>query len=211
VGRFSGGEKARLTLALLVRQRPNLLILDEPTNHLDIEMREALAEALVDFEGALIVVAHDRHLLASATDQWMLVADGKVAEFEGDLDDYREWARQYRARASGLARSEPASASVSRRDERRAQAEARQKLAGARKPFERRLAAIEAELAPLAAEAKEAEAWLATGAAYEEANRERLQEMLKRRGELAGRIAALEEDWLWNQAAMEKAVDSLDS
>jgi ATP-binding cassette subfamily F protein 3 len=208
VASFSGGEKARLALALIVWQRPNLLLLDEPTNHLDIEMREALAEALVDFEGALIVVAHDRHLLASATDQWMLVADGGVAEFEGDLDDYREWAKQYRARASGLARVDAAQPALSRRDERRAEAEARQKLAGARKPFEKKLAAIEAELAPLAAEAREAEAWLATAEAYEEANRERLQEMLRRRGELASRIAQLEEDWLWNQAEMERVVEA---
>ena len=207
VASFSGGEKARLALALIVWQRPNLLLLDEPTNHLDIEMREALAEALVDFEGALIVVAHDRHLLASATDQWMLVANGRVAEFEGDLDDYKEWARQYRARALGSSDTAAVPA-VSRKDERRAEAEARQRLAGARKPFEKRLAAIEAELAPLAAEAKEAEAWLANAEAYEEPNRERLQEMLRRRGELASRIAQLEEDWLWNQAAMEKAVDA---
>jgi ATP-binding cassette subfamily F protein 3 len=147
VASFSGGEKARLALALIVWQRPNLLLLDEPTNHLDIEMREALAEALVDFEGALIVVAHDRHLLASATDQWMLVADGTVAEFEGSLDDYKEFAKQYRARASGQAQ-QAASPAVSRKDERRAEAQERQRLAGARKPFEKRLAAIEAELAP---------------------------------------------------------------
>jgi ATP-binding cassette subfamily F protein 3 len=91
VGRFSGGEKARLTLALLVRQKPNLLILDEPTNHLDIEMREALAEALQDYDGALVVVAHDRHLLRATADVLWLVADGQVAPFEGDLDDYRDW------------------------------------------------------------------------------------------------------------------------
>ena len=206
VASFSGGEKARLALALIVWQRPNLLLLDEPTNHLDIDMREALAEALVDFEGALIVVAHDRHLLASATDQWMLVADGKVAEFEGDLDDYKEWTRQHRARASGEA-TDAAPAGASRKDERRAEAEARARVAGAKKPFEKKLAAIEAELAPLAAEARESEAWLATAEAYEEANRERLQETLRRRGEIASRIAVLEEDWLWNQAAMEKAVE----
>src|SRR5213075_1829887 len=93
VASLSGGEKARLALALIVWQRPNLLLLDEPTNHLDIEMRESLAQALVDFEGGLIVVAHDRHLLSAATDQWMLVADGKVAPFEGGLDDYKEWVR----------------------------------------------------------------------------------------------------------------------
>src|SRR5204863_5847528 len=86
VASFSGGEKARLALALIVWQRPNLLLLDEPTNHLDIEMREALAQALTDFEGALVVVAHDRHLLSAATDQWLLVADGRVAPFDGDLD-----------------------------------------------------------------------------------------------------------------------------
>src|SRR5450631_3522855 len=91
VAEFSGGEKARLTLALLARQRPNLLLLDEPTNHLDIEMREALTEALQDYDGALIVVAHDRHLLRATTDELWLVADGKVAQFDGDLDDYRRW------------------------------------------------------------------------------------------------------------------------
>jgi ATP-binding cassette subfamily F protein 3 len=208
VASFSGGEKARLALALIVWQRPNLLLLDEPTNHLDIDMREALAEALVDFEGALIVVAHDRHLLASATDQWMLVADGRVAPFEGDLDDYKEWAKRYRARASGVNREESAQApGVSRKDERRAEAEVRQRLAQARKPFERKLASIEAELEPLSVESREAEAWLASGEAYEEANRERLQSVLKRRGELAERIALLEEDWLWNQAQMEKALE----
>ena len=203
---FSGGEKARLALALIVWQRPNLLLLDEPTNHLDIDMREALAEALIDFEGALIVVAHDRHLLASATDQWRLVADGRVAEFDGDLDDYKEWARQYRARASGVSRTESAAPAVSRKDERRAEAEARQKAASARKPYEKKLAAIEAELGTLTAESAEAETWLASSEAYQEGNRERLQETLKRRGELAERIAVLEEDWLWNQAAMEKAI-----
>ena len=100
VADFSGGEKARLALALIVWERPNLLVLDEPTNHLDIEMREALAQALQDFEGTLIVVAHDRHLLEAATDQWWLVADGRVAPFDGDLDDYREWSRQYRVRGT---------------------------------------------------------------------------------------------------------------
>jgi ATP-binding cassette subfamily F protein 3 len=92
VGRFSGGEKARLVLAMIVRAKPQLLILDEPTNHLDIEMREALAEALQDFDGALVVVAHDRHLLTATTDAFWLVHGGRVAPFDGDLDDYRTWA-----------------------------------------------------------------------------------------------------------------------
>ena len=206
VASFSGGEKARLALALIVWQRPNLLLLDEPTNHLDIEMREALAQALTDFEGALVVVAHDRALLSAATDQWLLVAGGRVAPFEGDLDDYKEWAKQYQRTRDGKreAREEGAQ---SRKEERRAEAARRQREADARRPFEKRLAAIEAELAPLEAEASEVERWLASGEAYEESQRERLQATLRRRGEIATRVSQLEEDWLWSQAAMEREVN----
>ncbi len=204
VASFSGGEKARLALALIVWQRPNLLLLDEPTNHLDIEMREALAEALTDFEGALVVVAHDRHLLAATTDQWLLVADGRVAPFDGDLDDYKQWAREYHSR--GSRRDESVVAAPNRREERRIQAQARQREAQAKKPFEKRLAAIDAELAALTQESSAAEAWLATAEAYETGNRERLQEALKRRAENAGRVSALEDDWLWIQAEMERGI-----
>jgi len=87
---FSGGEKARLALALIVWQRPNLLLLDEPTNHLDLETREALAVALAQFEGTLVLVSHDRHLLRATTDQLLIVKDGSVRAFDGDLEDYRE-------------------------------------------------------------------------------------------------------------------------
>ena len=204
VANFSGGEKARLALALIVWQRPNLLLLDEPTNHLDIEMRESLAQALVDFEGGLIVVAHDRHLLAAATDQWMLVADGRVAPFEGDLDDYKTWLKQ---KARGATSGDTAPVLPTRKDERRAEAEARQREARARKPFEKRLAEIEAELGELSRESADTETWLASTDAYEETNRERLQAALRRRGETAARIATLEEDWLWTQAQMESEVN----
>ncbi|HET9577802.1 MAG TPA: ATP-binding cassette domain-containing protein, partial [Usitatibacter sp.] len=209
VGAFSGGEKARLALALIVWEKPNLLLLDEPTNHLDIEMRESLAEALVDFEGALVVVAHDRHLLAAATDQWMLVADGRVAPFDGDLDDYKAWAAQHRARSGSGAREDASGGlpAVSRRDERRAEAAARQKAAAVRKPFEKRIASLEAELEGLSREAADAEDWLASQEAYAEANRERLQATLRRRAELASRIATLEEDWLRVQAELEKELE----
>jgi ATP-binding cassette subfamily F protein 3 len=208
VASFSGGEKARLALALIVWQRPNLLLLDEPTNHLDIDMREALAQALTDFEGALIVVAHDRHLLSAATDQWMLVADGVVRPFEGDLDDYKEWARQYHSRGP---RAQPGAAvpAGNRKEERRAEANVRRREAEAKKPFEKKLAAIEGELEPLAREAKETEAWLATAEAYEDAHKERLQVALRRRGEVAERISLLENDWLWIQAQMEKEIDKV--
>jgi ATP-binding cassette subfamily F protein 3 len=91
VEHFSGGEKARLALALIVWQKPNLLLLDEPTNHLDLDTREALAVALAQFEGTLILVSHDRHLLRATTDQFLIVANGTVQPFDGDLEDYREW------------------------------------------------------------------------------------------------------------------------
>jgi ATP-binding cassette subfamily F protein 3 len=204
VASFSGGEKARLALALIVWQRPNLLLLDEPTNHLDIEMRESLAQSLTDFEGALVVVAHDRHLLSAATDQWFLVADGAVAPFDGDLDDYKEWAREFHARC---ARPEAARPAGDRRAERRSEAQARQRMADARKPFEKKIKAIEAELGALSAERGELESRLASSEAYEETGRELLQETLRRRGEVATRIAKLEEDWLWCQAQMEAEVN----
>ena len=108
VGRFSGGEKARLTLALLVARRPNLLLLDEPTNHLDIDMRQALTVALQSFEGGLIVVSHDRHLIKTVADSLWLVADGKLQVFDGDLDDYQQWLRS-RAKAAPPAASKRAS------------------------------------------------------------------------------------------------------
>src|SRR5206468_12217368 len=88
---FSGGEKARLALALIVWQRPNLLLLDEPTNHLDLERREALTVALAQFEGTLVLVSHDRHLLRATTDQFLIIAEGRLAPFDGDLEDYRDW------------------------------------------------------------------------------------------------------------------------
>jgi ATP-binding cassette subfamily F protein 3 len=142
-------------------------------------------------------------LLAAATDQWMLVADGRVVPFEGDLDDYKEWLK--RRSAGGAPREE--TAGLSRRDERRVEAEARQREARARKPFEKRLAEIESELEALSRESTEAEAWLASEDAYREPNRERLQATLKRRADTAARIATLEDDWLWTQAAMEKEVN----
>jgi ATP-binding cassette subfamily F protein 3 len=169
-------------------------------------MREALAQALTDFEGALIVVAHDRHLLSAATDQWMLVADGAVRPFEGDLDDYKEWARQYHSRGARSETRAPASG-ANRKEERRAEASMRRRESEARKPFEKRLASIEKELGPLTAESRETEAWLATAGAYEEDNKERLQASLKRRGELSERIARLEDDWLHAQAEMERELE----
>jgi ATP-binding cassette, subfamily F, member 3 len=115
VGRFSGGEKARLTLALLVARRPNLLLLDEPTNHLDIDMRHALTVALQGFEGGMVVVSHDRHLIKTVADSLWLVADGKLQVFDGDLDDYQQWLRS-RGKAEAPAAKSPAKSATRRRD-----------------------------------------------------------------------------------------------
>src|SRR5205085_7077338 len=121
VSELSGGEKARLTLALLVRQRPNLLLLDEPTNHLDIDMREALTEALQDYDGALVVVAHDRHLLRATADELWIAAEGQLAPFDGDLDDYAEWVLKRQRRAQPDTR-DTARPGEERRAQKRAQA-----------------------------------------------------------------------------------------
>ena len=129
---FSGGEKARLALALIVWQRPNLLLLDEPTNHLDLDMRHALNVALQDYEGALIVVSHDRHLLRTTTDAFLIVGHGRARPFDGDLDDYRDWLaeREKAARAAQEAAQAKAAGGPSaaeKREQKRADAETRQR------------------------------------------------------------------------------------
>jgi ATP-binding cassette, subfamily F, member 3 len=199
---FSGGEKARLALALIVWQRPNLLLLDEPTNHLDIEMREALAEALQDFEGTLVVIAHDRHLLKATTDQLLLVADGKLQEFEGDLDDYKAWAREYHARQRGPGGTDKSEA-AERKAQKRAEAEERQRSYAARKPFEQKLAKLEKELDALNAERVELDNWLAAETAYSEENKALLQEKLKRQGEVKQALEDLEWQWFEVQQKLE--------
>jgi len=153
---FSGGEKARLVLALIVYQRPNLLLLDEPTNHLDLDMREAIVMALQSFEGAIVVVSHDRHLLASTTDEFYLVAHGKVAPFNGDLADYYQWLQQDQ-RNQAEAKTESSNSAVQRKDQKRLEAELRnlqrplkqriEKLEQVQEKCQQALAAIEQQLA----------------------------------------------------------------
>jgi len=135
----------------------------------------------------------------------MLVADGELKEFEGDLDDYKEWVKE--RQAAGGKRQAAGERGITRKEEKRVEAQARQRESQARKPFEKRLAAIEAELEPLQLEARETDAWLATGEAYEEGNRERMQASLKRQAEIRARIAELEDEWLWTHAEMEKQVN----
>jgi ATP-binding cassette subfamily F protein 3 len=206
VGRFSGGEKARLTLALIVRQKPNLLLLDEPTNHLDIEMREALTEALQDYGGALVVVAHDRHLLRATTDALWLVADGRIAQFDGDLDDYRDWVLSLRRRERVEPESGVAAAPVDRKAQKREEAAARQRLADARRPIAARQAAIEKKMAGYNREKEKLDAWLAAPEAYAEAMKDELKSNVARQGEVVWQLAQLETEWLELAEALEKIV-----
>ncbi|MFO1303116.1 MAG: ATP-binding cassette domain-containing protein [Burkholderiales bacterium] len=206
VEHFSGGEKARLTLALIVRQKPNLLLLDEPTNHLDIEMREALTEALQDYDGALVVVAHDRHLLRATTDTLWIVTDGKVAPFDGDLDDYREWVLQQKRRERAGGEMVP---EEKRGDDRKArkreEAKERQRLSEARKPLLARQSAIERDMDALTQEKDALDAFLASEAAYADDARESLKERVARQGELTWQLARLETEWLEIAETLEKA------
>ena len=206
VREFSGGEKARLTLALLVRQRPNLLLLDEPTNHLDIDMREALTEALQDYTGALIVVAHDRHLLRATVDELWLVADGALALFDGDLDDYRQWVLAGRGREAAATMADGASPAPDRKTQKRAEAAARQRLAELRKPLQQRIEHIEQRIDLLSTERRGLDEWLATSDAYVEDNKERLIASLARRGDLDWQLARDEAEWLELHEALERAV-----
>jgi len=199
VGGFSGGEKARLALALVVFRRPNLLLLDEPTNHLDSDTREALAEALQDFAGAIVLVAHDRGLLRACCDEYRLVRDGRVTAFDGDLDDYARLVLRKPAAATDAA------AGASRRDDRRERAEQRARLAPLRREAER----IEKQLATLEAERSRVEAELADPALYDGSQGTRIADLTARRGRLGVEIGALEEAWLDRQAALEQAADDL--
>ncbi|WP_018232470.1 ATP-binding cassette domain-containing protein [Thioalkalivibrio thiocyanodenitrificans] len=194
VAPFSGGEKARLVLAMLVYQRPNLLLLDEPTNHLDLEMRLALELALQDYQGALVVVSHDRHLLESVCDELVLVADGAVTPFDGDLEDYRQWlARREPATGDAApAGAAPESEPRDRRARRREAAEARQRL----KPLRDACTRLERRHGELETEMSRIEARLAEPDIYDEANKAELQDLLTRQGTLARELEAVESEWM---------------
>jgi ATP-binding cassette subfamily F protein 3 len=200
LGPMSGGEKARCALALLAWHRPNLLLLDEPTNHLDMETREALTMALSSYEGALLLVSHDRHLLRATCDQLWLVHDGRVAPFDGDLDDYGALVL-----ASRRERGEAAAASdgPNRREQRKQEAEARQRLASSRRPLQNRLQKLEGELAGVSTELRELDARLADPGFYHAGSEDEVAKLLKRRGELARRVEELESAWIEVTTALE--------
>ncbi|MDR5902511.1 ATP-binding cassette domain-containing protein [Halomonas icarae] len=207
VGRFSGGEKARLALALVAWQKPNLLLLDEPTNHLDLEMREALTEALAGFEGTVIIVSHDRHLLRASVDEFWRVADHRVEPFDGDLEDYRLWLKARlegeRREARGDRQERQLEGGVPREDRkasRRAAAELREKLRPLKKQRDRAEQAMEKVQAELAG----VEEVLGDAELYTDpARKEELTATLARQGELKSRLEDLEAEWLAAEEALE--------
>jgi len=189
---FSGGEKARLALALIAWERPNLLLLDEPTNHLDLEMRLALTMALQEFSGAVLVVSHDRHLLKSTTDNFYLVADGKVEEFDGDLEDYTRWLVEYRQRNAPVSNMPVNPDKTDKKAQRQAAAALRQQLA----PHKREADKLEAELGKLHEKLAKIDASLGDSDIYEPARKNELRDLLAEQAKLKVREAELEEVWM---------------
>ncbi|VEF13568.1 ABC transporter ATP-binding protein [Pseudomonas fluorescens] len=189
---FSGGEKARLALALIAWERPNLLLLDEPTNHLDLEMRLALTMALQEFSGAVLVVSHDRHLLKSTTDNFYLVADGKVEEFDGDLEDYARWLVEYRQRNAPVSNTPVNPDKTDKKAQRQAAAALRQQLA----PHKREADKLEAELGKLHEKLAKVDASLGDSDIYEPARKNELRDLLAEQAKLKVREAELEEAWM---------------
>ncbi len=203
---FSGGEKARLALALIVWQRPNLLLLDEPTNHLDLETREALTEALAQFEGTLLLVSHDRHLLRATTDEFLIVADGRLSSFDGDLDDYRDWL--FKAKADMAATASDSSANtaplIDRKDQKRLEAQERQRLSSLRKPLEKKLQKVEAEMSDLQNEKLLIETALADSGIYDVNRKEALKQLLDKQVQCRLALEKIESEWLQLQEALEE-------
>ena len=201
---FSGGEKARLVLALIVWQRPNLLLLDEPTNHLDLDMRQALTEALVDYEGSLVVVSHDRHLLRNTVEEFYLVHDKQVEEFKGDLDDYQKWLTEQNNQsttksAEEKADTENANSSQNRKEQKRREAELRQQTA----PLRKKITQLEEKMNKLSEQLAEIENSLADSELYNAENKEKLTALLAQQVDAKKTLEKLEVDWLEAQEALE--------
>ena len=197
---FSGGEKARLALAMIVWQKPNLLLLDEPTNHLDLDMRHALTLALQSFQGALIVVSHDRSLLEATTDSFLLIEQGRLKTFDGDLEDYR----RYRLAQENAAAPAASSQSQNRKDVKRVEAQIRQEKARLGKPLQQKIDQAEKEMAALSEIQTACEAFLAQEDAYSDANKTKLQQTLAQLAETKVKLEKQEENWLAWQEELEQ-------
>ncbi|MBN2864481.1 MAG: ATP-binding cassette domain-containing protein [Thiotrichales bacterium] len=209
VATFSGGEKARLALAMIVYQKPNLIILDEPTNHLDMDTRDALDMALQDFNGALILVTHDKHLLASIADQFWWVHDGDVQLYHGDLESYLQ------ARLKAIKETQAVAKSVgseevlskSKKQQRQQNANVRKQLDQKIKPLQQAVKKLEKQLEAAQVELASLHAQMEDSAIYEAANKQKLTDVIKRQAELEGLIEEVEMDWLEHQEKIEEVTD----
>jgi ATP-binding cassette subfamily F protein 3 len=199
---FSGGEKSRLALALLIRTKPNLLLLDEPTNHLDLEMREALTFALQDYEGGMVFVSHDRHLLRTCADELLLVADGKALEFDGDLDDYAAWLASQR-NAERTAEPEQAAEKTERLQNRADIKASRQALLAQRRPLVKEIEQLEKKIAKWSEEKAALDAQFADPNYYVTVDRQKSEEMHREASLLGEQIDEAEMRWLEVHEALE--------
>ncbi|MGL5290743.1 MAG: ABC transporter ATP-binding protein [Vibrionaceae bacterium] len=207
---FSGGEKARLVLALLVWQRPNLLLLDEPTNHLDLDMRTALTLALQSFEGAMVMVSHDRYLLKMSTDALYLVDNKQVTAFDGDLDDYYKWLLDSQKQQQALNndnKATSASAQVPRKEQRQIEAQLRQKTAPLRKQIDK----LEQQLDKCNAALEKIELALAEPAIYEAQNKPQLTQLLRDQAAEKGKLQEIETQWMTMQEELDEMEQQLRS
>ncbi len=204
---FSGGEKARLVFATLVYQKPNLLLLDEPTNHLDLDMRHAISLALQEFEGAMVIVSHDRHLLRSVSDEFYLVADKKVAVFKGDLDDYRNWITAQKKLQAKNSIAEPSEKNQqealipSRKEQKRLDAEKRKLL----RPLQNQLSRLEREMDKLNQEKHRLETLLAEPDIYQAEQKQQLKDLLQQQADISRTLDSTEEHWMQISEALEEA------
>jgi ATP-binding cassette subfamily F protein 3 len=193
VAPFSGGEKARLVLALLIYQRPNVLLLDEPTNHLDLEMRHALSIALQNFQGAMVIVSHDRHMLKTVTDELLIVDDKKVIPFSGDLDDYAQWIKdKHKQLQIGEEPSENNNKSLSRKQQRKREADLRKKL----QPLKRIVDQLEKQVDQLHAKQQQLENTLANTNIYQQDNKSKLKQVLLEKNTIEISLEDIEMQWM---------------
>jgi ATP-binding cassette subfamily F protein 3 len=204
VAPLSGGEKARLVLALVVYQKPNLLLLDEPTNHLDLEMRHALTVAMQEYEGAMIIVSHDRHLLRTVTDTLLLVADGSVSEFDGSLEDYRQWLSQKNKKSAvvtTIKETKNSDDAQNKKQLRQSSAEKRKLL----KPLQNKLKKLEKQMQELSSSKESLEEKLADNDIYSEGNKDALKKLLQEQGQVDSSLQQAETDWLEVSEELENA------
>jgi len=199
---FSGGEKARLALALVVWQKPNLLLLDEPTNHLDLEMRHALTVALQGFEGALVIVSHDRHLLSNTVDEFHSIHNGRCQEFEGDLHDYEKWMQENSKGSTGTVAKSAESGDEKkgdRKEQRQQAAATRQQLA----PLRNEIKKLEQKLDKLHADLIQVETQLGDAGLYEEGRKKDLSALLQKQAALKAEAEGVETLWLEKSELLE--------